>query len=79
MVKLTSELAHSSDSNFFSSYTILSPHNSFSERNQERSVDGEGQRHCTTGAWKELGSTFRTVVPDSNHKYIVGASFHHPS
>lgn len=79
MGKLNAELVFSSDFVFFSSYTVLSPHNSFSECNQERSVDGEGHRHHTTGAWKELGSTFQTALSGSNRKYIAGASFHHLS
>lgn len=39
--KPSAELAFASDSNFFSSYTVLSLHNSFSDCNQEKSVDRE--------------------------------------
>lgn len=68
-----------SDSNFFSSYSVLSPYNSPSERNRERSVDGEGQRHHTTGPWTELGCMFQTTLLDSDHKYHTGPSFQHLS
>lgn len=40
---LSAELAFASDSNFSPSYTVLSPHNSFSDCNQKRSVDRECQ------------------------------------
>lgn len=79
MGKLRAELAFPSDSNFFSSSTILSPHNSCSEYNQERSVGGEGQRHDMTGAQTELGCMSQIVLPDSNHKYHITSSFHNLS
>lgn len=36
-------------------------------------MDGEGQRHHTTGAWRELGSPPPPVLPDSNQKYIAAS------
>lgn len=41
--KPSAELAFASDSNFFPSYIVMSPHNSFSDCNQEKGVDRERQ------------------------------------
>lgn len=41
--KPSTELAFASDSNFFSSCTVFSPPNSFSDCNQEKGVDRERQ------------------------------------